>query len=176
MIGIYKITSPSGKAYIGQSWNIETRFRRYKNLKCKGQRKLYNSLVKYGTDTHMFVIIHKFPSDIRQEVIDEYEKLYWQFYKDCGINMLNIREPGKGGKLSEETKQKLREKDHSYKIGVKQSLETIQKRISKTIGRKMTDVQRKRISDGKKGKKFSNEHKRSLSLAQMGNKNALKND
>src|SRR6478736_5572293 len=43
MIGIYKITSPSGKIYIDQSKNTNIRFRDYKSLKCKKQIKLYNS-------------------------------------------------------------------------------------------------------------------------------------
>ena len=30
--GIYKIISPSNKIYVGQSWNIEKRFKKYKNL------------------------------------------------------------------------------------------------------------------------------------------------
>jgi hypothetical protein len=32
IVGIYKITSPSGKVYIGQSINIERRIKEYKNL------------------------------------------------------------------------------------------------------------------------------------------------
>jgi predicted GIY-YIG superfamily endonuclease len=30
MIGIYKITSPSGKVYIGQSWDIYDRWKKHK--------------------------------------------------------------------------------------------------------------------------------------------------
>jgi len=33
--GIYKITSPTNKVYIGQSTNILFRFRAYKRLNCK---------------------------------------------------------------------------------------------------------------------------------------------
>lgn len=162
MIGIYKITSPSGKVYIGQSWKIEDRFRKYRNLRCKTQRKLYSSFIKYGTVDHKFEIIHELPADIEQDILDNYEIFYWKQYKECNINMLNIREPGKGGKLSEETKQKLRDGDHTYKIGVKQSYETIQKRISKTKGKKRTEQQRASISLGKKGKKLSLEHVQKL--------------
>lgn len=32
IIGIYKITNPKGKSYIGQSINIYRRFKEYKNL------------------------------------------------------------------------------------------------------------------------------------------------
>ena len=35
MIGMYKITSPINKVYIGQSWNIESRIRSYKKIKKK---------------------------------------------------------------------------------------------------------------------------------------------
>jgi hypothetical protein len=48
MIGIYKITSPSKKVYIGQSVNIEKRKYFYEIGNCKKQIKLYNSIKKYG--------------------------------------------------------------------------------------------------------------------------------
>lgn len=46
IIGIYKITSPSGKIYIGQSINIEKRWEKYQKYieNIKNQIKLYNSL------------------------------------------------------------------------------------------------------------------------------------
>lgn len=50
--GIYKITSPTGRIYIGQSRHINKRFNVYKNGHCKDQPKLYNSLTKYGWDSH----------------------------------------------------------------------------------------------------------------------------
>lgn len=36
-IGIYKITSPSNKVYIGQSRNIDKRLLKYKRLICERQ-------------------------------------------------------------------------------------------------------------------------------------------
>ena len=59
MVGIYKITNPKGKVYIGYSKDIENRFKYYKRLNCKGQRKLYNSLKKYGPDNHIFEIVEE---------------------------------------------------------------------------------------------------------------------
>ena len=55
--GIYKITSPSGRIYIGQAKNLRKRLNSYKGLHCKGQTKLYNSLKKYGWENHQFDII-----------------------------------------------------------------------------------------------------------------------
>jgi len=104
MVGIYKITSPTNKVYIGQSWDIIARKSVYKSMRCSGQTKLYASLIKYGWETHSFVIIHVLPEDINQTILDNYEILYFELYKDSGHKMMNVREPGKGGKLSEQTK------------------------------------------------------------------------
>ena len=57
MIGIYKITNPSGKIYIGQSINIEKRFKEYKWSKAKGQPILNRSFLKYGFDKHIFEVV-----------------------------------------------------------------------------------------------------------------------
>jgi group I intron endonuclease len=59
MIGIYRITNPSGKNYIGQSNNIERRWKSYYSLNCKGQPKLYASLSKYGINKHKFEILEQ---------------------------------------------------------------------------------------------------------------------
>lgn len=48
MIGIYKITSPKQRIYIGQSTNIKKRFNHYNRLLCEKQRILYRSFLKYG--------------------------------------------------------------------------------------------------------------------------------
>lgn len=45
---IYKITSPDGKIYIGQTINIDQRKRRYKYEAFKGQIKLWNHCKKYN--------------------------------------------------------------------------------------------------------------------------------
>jgi len=58
-IGIYKVTSPSNRVYIGQSVNIERRLKRYKSLsiKTKQQTKLWRSLIKHTTFKHESKII-----------------------------------------------------------------------------------------------------------------------
>jgi group I intron endonuclease len=73
MIGIYKVISPSNKIYVGQSINIEKRFKQYKRLDCKKQPKLYNSLLKYGTDQHVFELIEECSLDQLNE-----REIYWK--------------------------------------------------------------------------------------------------
>ncbi|HEX5186715.1 MAG TPA: hypothetical protein VFV86_07475 [Nitrososphaeraceae archaeon] len=133
MIGIYKITNPKGKVYIGQSWNLKKRQIEYKSLWGKGQDRLYNSIKKYGWENHTFKIIHELPIDITQEVLDNYENLYWSQYRDCGFEMMNIREPlGNRGRLSEETKQKI-SKSNSKKKRTKEHIESLNKTRRKGV-------------------------------------------
>lgn len=108
MIGIYKITSPSNKVYIGQTWDSFKRFSNYKCLYCKNQTKLYNSLVKYGSNKHLIEIVYELPLDVSQEVMDVYESLYMEFYKNAGYELMNIRDSGSRGKHTEESKMKMR--------------------------------------------------------------------
>ncbi len=59
MIGIYRITSPTYKIYIGQSWNIKNRKREYSKENCFEQIALYNSIKKYGFINHKFDILNR---------------------------------------------------------------------------------------------------------------------
>lgn len=55
--GIYKITSPNGKVYIGQSVNIKRRFTDYKTRVNCAQKVLARSFKKYGLENHQFDVI-----------------------------------------------------------------------------------------------------------------------
>lgn len=87
MIGIYKITSPNNKVYIGQSINIKHRFLRYNSINCKGQCKLYNSLKKYGVNNHKFEILHL--CDIEQ--LNELERYYQDLFEVINKYGLNLK-------------------------------------------------------------------------------------
>lgn len=155
MIGIYKITSPSGSIYIGQSWNIKTRLKKYKCSLAKGQPRLYNSFMKYGIENHLFTIESEFPENISQKDLDEQEIFFWKKYKNSGCEMLNVREPGNGGKMSEESKLKISKankgKRHPCMYGPRS--EKTKKKISEAIkGRKLSENHCKKISLRNQGK------------------------
>jgi group I intron endonuclease len=157
--GIYKITSPTNKVYIGQSWNIGNRWNSYSRLKCKAQPKIYNSLIKYGVENHLFELVHLLPNDVSQDVLNNYEIIYWELHKDCNIEMMNLREPTSRGKLSQESKQKMRDK----KIGIPLS-EKHRSNISKTNKGKSKPIGfGERISIAKKGFACSEDTKRKIS-------------
>jgi group I intron endonuclease len=68
MVGIYKITNPDGKVYIGQSNNIAKRFKNHKQLS-ESKSKIYKSFKEFGYDNHVFEIIEE--CDISQLIIRE---------------------------------------------------------------------------------------------------------
>jgi group I intron endonuclease len=102
--GIYKITSPKNKIYIGQSINIYSRWNEYKRLDCEGQILLYRSLVKYGVKTHKFEIIHEC---LREELnnLEEYYINLFQCFNN--IHGLNLKSGGNVYELSDITKEKI---------------------------------------------------------------------
>jgi group I intron endonuclease len=163
LIGIYKITSPSGKINIGQSWDINKRKYKYETLRCQNQRHLYHSLLKYGWKNHKFEIIHEFPEDITQSVLDNYEIVYWEMYKNCGIEMLNIKEPGRGGKHSEESKKRMSIAGKGRIV----SFETRNKiRIGNT-GKNKSKEHRRKISEARKGKSQNEDQKKNAALSRL---------
>jgi group I intron endonuclease len=145
MIGIYKITNPKGKIYIGQSRDIEHRFYYYKlsNKWIKEQRKLYNSLQKYGYENHMFETIEECSEDLLNK-----KEIYWINHFNSVNEGLNLKYGGLGGKHSEETKQNI----SKSLTGKKQSKETIEKRSQKLKGQKRSDYTKQLMSESKKGK------------------------
>lgn len=94
--GIYIIESPTGKIYVGQSRNLTKRILRYKNLHCKTQTKLYNSLKKHGWVAHKFSIIILIASDTLQSTLDELEQFYMDEVRAKGIELMNLKEGGIG--------------------------------------------------------------------------------
>ena len=129
MIGIYKITSPSNKVYIGQSTNIEKRWSGYSTnkKKIKEQTKLFNSFRKYGVDNHKFEIIEECVKDKLND-----REIYWiEFYNSVNVG-LNVSKGGhyfwevnKGKKHSEATIEKM--KEWWSENAKPRSFETIQK-------------------------------------------------
>jgi len=156
MIGIYKITSPSGKIYIGQSKDITKRWKKYENLKCKNQIKIYRSLLKYGVENHIFEIIEE--CEIHE--LNNKERYYQEFYNVIGNNGLNLLLTSTEEKcqiLSEETIAKIK----IASTGRKHSEET--KNYLKLINSKENHPNF--------GRTFTNEHKQNLSKSRTGEKN-----
>ena len=78
--GIYKITSPTGKVYVGEATNLYKRCSYYLTPnRVKGQRAIYNSLVKHGVDSHTIEVLELCSSE---ELLDK-ERYYQEYY--CSV-------------------------------------------------------------------------------------------
>ena len=101
MIGIYKITSPSGKIYIGQAIDIEKRLKVYKGLHCRNQVKLYNSLLKYGFSQHIFEVIEEcIISELN--IRERYWQDHYNVLSESGLNCKLTKTDDKSGKQSKD--------------------------------------------------------------------------
>jgi len=150
MIGIYKITNPNDKIYIGQSVNIEKRLKNYKNLNnCKKQHLLYRSLDKYGYENHIFEIIE----ECNIEILNERER-YWQEFYDVlnkGLNLKLTSFNDRSGVLSEKIKNKI-----SLSRKNNKHLKEVYKKISETMkGFKHSKETCEKMSKSRKGLKYN---------------------
>jgi len=113
--GIYKITNPEGKIYIGKSINCHKRFNDYRALDCKNQPEILYSLKMYGWFHHTFEVIEKCESNI----LTSREQYWIQFYNSIkeGLNSDGKnRGPKAGYKLNRIfTKQVLESKSKKMK-------------------------------------------------------------
>lgn len=172
MIGIYKITSPSNRVYIGQSIKIEDRIKSYKNLKCKEQPKLYKSLLKYGFENHKIEIL----IECNESKLNELERHYQEEYDSIenGLNCIYTKTNDRSGKSSEETKLKISVnntrpflgKKHSEesRLKISNSLKGKQSRLGAVLSQETKD----KISNAHKGKKASIETKLKMSIVRKG--------
>ena len=164
MIGIYKITSPKGRVYIGQSRNIHNRFKHYRSGHCKGQIRLSNSFAKYGIDSHTFEVVEL--CTIKQ--LDMRER-FWQekfnVLSSKGMNCLYTEIPGKRGSM---TKQTLRKRNLAYRRRNPLSVQHKDKISSSCKGRVVSKTTRLKMSVASKGIKKTTLHRQRISLSRKG--------
>jgi len=106
MTGVYKLTNPDGKIYIGASTNIAKRVVRYERKTCHRQVLVYESLLKYGYENHILEVIE----ECAVEILNERER-YWQEYYNVigenGLNLILVETKDKKRFYSEQTRLKM---------------------------------------------------------------------
>ena len=151
MIGyIYRLISPNGKSYVGQTIDIQRRFSEYNRYHCKNQPKLYRSILKYGIDNFEKEIL--FMGECTTEFLNDLEKYYISKY-DSVINGLNLQFGGNNGLHSEETKLKM----SKSALRLCEDKDYTKKRNSSWIGRKHKESSKRKMSKSRKGKKLNSE-------------------
>lgn len=192
--GIYKIESPSGSIYIGQSVNILKRWNDYyKIANLIRQKRLFNSFNKHSPESHTFSILCRLPNDVSPTVLCTYEQFCIDQYKEAGFDMMNIRDAGSRGSHSAETKKLMSEKQKGRKhtpetllklsaakkgkpgirLGAKLTPEQIE-RMKGSRGFKHSEETKIKIKNNharfNKGRKFSDEFKEKNRIGHLGKK------
>ncbi len=130
MIGIYKITSPTDKVYIGQSVDIDKRIKKYKWISSTSkQPQVFRSIQKYGWEKHKVEVIEeceigeldKREAFWKQRILDE---IGWENVLFCKIHDCVQNKP-----LPQSIKNKISES----KTGSKLSPITIQRMVDSRI-------------------------------------------
>ena len=152
---IYKITAPFGAVYIGQTINLRKRKSDYRCLRFKKQTQLWNNCQKYNWN----------PSDTF-EVIDEClcgkdkinlneKEIYWISFYDSYKTGFNCTIGGDGqiGRIwTQEERDRQREITKSNGSGFTKGNKI-------TLGSKLSDEHRAKISESNKGHKAWNKGK-----------------
>ncbi len=139
---IYQIKSPSGKIYIGQTVNLYIREIHYRKLHCYKQRKIYNSLLKYGFDSHEFNVLET----CERSLLNEREKYWINFYNSVE-NGMNLTYGGDCFIRSKETNKILSD----GKIGSNNPMFGKVKELHHNYGKKASEITLKRLRDSHLG-------------------------
>lgn len=142
MIGIYKITSPSNRIYVGQSIRLEERLLGYKKKQnCNRQPKLLNSFLKHGVENHIFEVIEECDIDLLNE-----RERYWQDFYNVIIEGLNCILTNTLDKKAVFSK-KVRKKMSDAGKGRIQCEAHIKKRVESKSGYKHSEETKNKISN-----------------------------
>jgi group I intron endonuclease len=150
---IYKLTSPSGKSYIGQTKrSIETRIKEH--FKCFGNCiALENAIKKYGDKMEYEILL-----ETNDEQLNFYETRMIDVYNTMEPRGYNIRTGGHVSTHSELSCERMRQ----AKLGIK----------NHNFGKPRTDEAKQAISEAKSGEKhhfygktFTEEHKVKLAIS-----------
>lgn len=105
---VYKITSPSGKIYVGSSKNYLNRWESYRFKRYKFQHKLKASFEKHGFENHTLEVIWEGSINIMLQKEQEYGILFNVLDRDEGLNLRLPKINDQYNSVSEETIDKMK--------------------------------------------------------------------
>jgi group I intron endonuclease len=182
-IGIYKITNTiDGKAYIGQSRNIERRLNKHKTQ--THNRYLARAFVKYGVGSFEFSILREYHGVVSQEELNKKEIELIKEYKTIDSKYgYNLSEGGYERILPEESRLLIsravvkcwQNKDYRERIikSMKERIvsDDVRVRISNTTRKRWEDPEYKaRVSKKMIGHLVSSATRDKISIANAGRK------
>ena len=105
--GIYILTSPSGKQYVGKDRNLPRRAKEHLSGKNPQCRHVHRAIQKYGADAFSVEII-QYPG-ISDEALNAVERWWIRRLQTLSPSGYNLTDGGDGGSPSEEARQKISE-------------------------------------------------------------------
>ena len=106
--GIYILTSPSGKQYVGKDRHLPRRPKVHFSGNAPQCRHIHRAVQKYGADAFDVKII-QYPG-ISEEALNAVERWKIKQLQTVSPSGYNLTEGGDGGRPSEETRQKISKK------------------------------------------------------------------
>lgn len=191
MVGIYKITNnANGKIYIGQSENIERRWRAHINASKRYNYPLYVDMRKYGVDNFSFEVLEECRVDELDVKEKDYIKKLNAYIHKKGSNGYNMTLGGKnnttGMKFSVESRKKMslakqgyvpycngkpRKQEHIKKL--RESFRANYKKENHPMyGKHLSDTTKEKIRQANLGKKHTEETRKRMSESRKGSRNA----
>ena len=159
---IYMYTSPSGKSYIGQTWNESARKNQHR---LHGSKSIFHQAIKkYTFDNFIYEILH-FGIE-SQNVLNCLEEIEIKSRDTIYPNGYNMCISGSGGFLSDSHKKRISESHKGKKMPESVKI----KLIEKNTGRPLSDDHKKRLSIAMKGRKHTEEFKLKIGRAHKGKK------
>lgn len=156
-VGLYKITNTvNGKYYIGSSNDIDKRWFNHKSTLKRGKHRnchLQASFNKYGADAFVFEIIEELPPDTSFDVLRSKEQVLIDCISDeeWSANLYNIMRSVDVIEIADETKKKISES------GKRKWADPEHREYMKQFSKKgipLSEEHRKKIGDGRRGKKM----------------------
>lgn len=141
---IYKLTSPSGKIYIGQTQCLYKRFQDYR--KPKANEYLMKAILKYGLENITVEILEK---DVELGLLDEREQFYLDILKPFNNNGYNICKEASTTRGRKRPKEEL--------IGISEYMKTRVGALNSFYGKTHTEEVREKIRESQTGRKQSKE-------------------
>jgi group I intron endonuclease len=177
LTGIYGLQNKAkpDKWNIGQTIRpFRKRFYDYKRGGCRGQPKIFKSILKNGWNGFNKVILEICPTEnlktdeAVQKWMDERED-YWILFYDSINKGYNCRRGGSHGKHSEATKKLIGDLQRG-RAGNPWSNEAKLRQSIKRMGIKFSPLHCENISKGKLGKKLSPNTRKAMSITRKGKK------
>lgn len=186
--GIYKLTcNNNGKIYIGKSVNLYNRLNYHKQCskRTKGVYHFQRAIIKYGWDSfnvEILEIVKDFDKSRDNLSLLQRESYYIELFdstnQEKGYNICKFSTDCTGRKISEETREKMRQprsEEHKKNLSLSRlgksrnpfSEETKEKMRQSKLGRTLSNEHKESMRKANLGKTLSEEHKEKIKQAAL---------